>query len=83
MAVWAWGLVLLLAGVAQGAALAWPVQSVSYLPYGQPVAWLQWLALCVWVLAVQASPTAKAAGLRSWLFATAWLGATFWWLRLS
>ena len=83
MVAWAWGLMLLLAGVAQGAALAWPVKGLTYLPDGQPVAWLQWLALCVWVLAVHAAPTAKAAGLRSWLFAAAWLCATFWWLAIS
>ena len=83
MATLAWGLVLLLAGVAQGVALAWPLQGVPFLPYGQPVAWLQWLALCVWVLAVRAAPSAKVAGLRSWLFAAAWLCATFWWLTIS
>jgi apolipoprotein N-acyltransferase len=83
MQAWLWALVLLLAGVAQGVALAWPIHGVPFLPYGQPVAWLQWLALCVWVMAVHAAPTAKAAGMRSWLFATSWLCATFWWLTLS
>lgn len=84
MAGLAWGLLLVLAGGLQGAALAWPWQ--AYLPlvtYGQPVAWLQWGTLCVWVLAVHSAYSPLAAAWRSWLFATAWLCATFWWLSIS
>jgi apolipoprotein N-acyltransferase len=86
MAAWAWGVGLMFAGALQGAALAWPLQGVplvSGLPFGEPVPWLQWLALCVWVWAVQMAPSACAAAWRGWLFATAWLCATFWWLSLS
>lgn len=89
MAAWAWGLVLASAGALQGAALAWPLQgadALSWLPwpaFGQPVPWLQWLAMCVWVWAVQTAPTVGSAARRSWLFSTAWLCATFWWLSIS
>ena len=86
MAAWAWGVGLVVAGALQGAALAWPLQGVPGwfgLPFGEPVPWLQWLALCVWVRAVQMAPSACTAAWRGWLFATAWLCATFWWLSLS
>lgn len=83
MSVLFWGFALLFAGAVQGAALAWPLHWQPVLPYGEPVAWLQWLALCVWVVAVQTSPTLKTAAWRSWIFATSWLCASFWWLTIA
>lgn len=71
------------AGVAQGLSLAWPWAGQSVLPQGQPVAWMQWVAMCVWWVLVRQSPSRGAAAWYSWLFATAWMGTTCWWLYVS
>ena len=71
-----WTLVLLIAGVFQAASLAWPMG-------GQPVWWLQLLALAVLCYALLHTHSAKQAAWRGWVFATAWLSATFWWLFIS
>ncbi|ART56127.1 apolipoprotein N-acyltransferase [Acidovorax carolinensis] len=65
-----------LAGGAQALSLAWPGN-------GAPQWWLQILSLAVLAGLVR-SPTSwrRAAGL-GWVFATAWLAATFWWLFIS
>lgn len=73
---WAWALLLIMAGCLQAASLAWPAG-------GQPLWWLQILSLSVLCAAVQQTPTAKHAAWLGWLFATAWLVATFWWLFIS
>ena len=77
-----------LAGLAQAASMAAPWN-------GQPLWWLQLLSLAalVWQLdalrpaggeATAARPRPwRAAGLLGWLFATAWLCGTFWWLFIS
>ena len=75
---WAWA--LLAAGVAHAAALAWPLPGPVA---GQPLPWLQWLALCVLAAGVRRAPSRAAAFWRGWGFATAWLAATFWWLFIS
>ena len=67
---------MLVAGVLQAASLAWPWG-------GQPVWWLQIFALGVLCAGVQSAHSAKQAAGRGWLFATAWLTATFWWLFIS
>ena len=86
----------LLAGLAQALSLAWPGS-------GQPIWWLQLLALGLlgWQLEqlvlqqdIAASEPAQAFSARTfsawrrgawlgWLFATAWLAGTFWWLFIS
>lgn len=71
-----WVLVLLFAGALQAAALAWPLG-------GQPVWWLQLLALSVLCGALQKASSVKQAAWYGWVFATAWLVATFWWLFIS
>lgn len=71
---------LVLAGLAQAASIASPWD-------GQPQPWLQWLsiaALIGWLdgLRVQGAGAWRAA-FHGWLFATAWLAGTFWWLFIS
>jgi apolipoprotein N-acyltransferase len=81
---------LLLAGLAQAVSIAAPWN-------GQPQWWLQLLSLAalVWLLDGLRRPEAGAgdagrrlrvgrrAALHGWLFATAWLCGTFWWLFIS
>ena len=77
---WHWALALL-AGLAQAASLALPGS-------GAPQWWLQLAALAALAWLVRPSSThhpitwRRAAGL-GWLFATAWLAGTFWWLFIS
>ena len=77
-----------LAGMAQAASMAAPWN-------GQPLWWLQLLSLAALVWQLDALRPAggegtaarprpwRAAGLLGWLFATAWLCGTFWWLFIS
>ena len=65
-----------LAGLAQALSIAAPWN-------GQPLWWLQIAALAVLVGLVDAAPHARAAALRGFLFAFAWLAGTFWWLFIS
>ena len=69
-----------LAGLAQAGSIAAPWS-------GQPLGWLQLLSLAalVWQLdALRAAGAGWRAGaLYGWLFATAWLCGTFWWLFIS
>jgi len=91
-------LLALLAGAAHAASLAWPFsfQAVPLLLLGlrsgQPVWWLQILALSLlaWLLAGRRSrgqndggPTWQLAALWAWLYASAWLAGTFWWLFVA
>jgi apolipoprotein N-acyltransferase len=65
-----------LAGVLQALSLAWPGQ-------GEPTWWLQIASLAGLVVLLQRASGWKQAAFRGWLFATAWLVATFWWLFIS
>jgi len=71
----AWGLSLL-AGFAHALSLATPWD-------GQPRWWLQLLALGLLAWGVERCTHWKQAALAGWLFATAWLAGTFWWLYIS
>ena len=64
------------AGLAQALAMAAPWD-------GQPRWWLQLLALGLLAWQLERSIHWKQAALAGWLFATAWLAATFWWLYIS
>ena len=70
----------LLAGLAHALSIAAPWS-------GRPLWWLQPLALGVlaWLLVRMASGRAPVlrAALTGWVFATAWLCGTFWWLFIS
>ena len=50
---------------------------------GQPLWWLQLLSLATLAWLVGRGGNWKRAGLLGWVFATAWLTATFWWLFIS
>lgn len=66
----------LVAGLAQALALAWPGS-------GEPIWWLQLLALGVLAGLLERTRSWREAAALGWLFATAWLGGTFWWLFIS
>ena len=85
---WIPWLVLLLAGVLQAVSLAWPVAMPPGLGWtgltqGQPLWWLQGLALTSLVLLLRASASWRLAALRGWIFVTVWLACTFGWLFTS
>lgn len=80
-----WIPVSLLAGWLQAAAMAWPLHGWHPLGLtpGSPSGWLQIASLVLFVLALQQSPRVVLAAWRGWLFSTAWLVSTFWWLYIS
>ena len=69
-------LAALLAGLAQALSIALPGS-------GQPLWWLQLASLAVLVRLLWAAPGWRTAVLLGWVFATAWLAGTFWWLFIS
>ena len=73
---WAALVLCVVAGLAQAVSIANPWD-------GQPLWWLQLLSLggLVWLLEQAATP--RQAALRGWVFASAWLSGTFWWLFIS
>ncbi len=75
----------LLAGALQAFSLAWPFDIFDSwgVLRGQPLWWLQWLALTALVLLLQASTSARQAAWRGWLFGLGWLSLTFGWLYTS
>ncbi len=68
--------VALAAGLLHAASIAAPWN-------GEPQRWLQLLSLAALAWTVQQAPSWKQAGLLGWLFGTAWLCGTFWWLYIS
>lgn len=64
------------AGLAQAASIALPGS-------GEPLWWLQLASLALLAWLVARSPSARAAFVRGWVFAIAWLVGTFWWLFIS
>ena len=64
------------AGVLQALSLAWPGG-------GQPQWWLQVLSLAVLAGLLPRAADWKRAAALGWVFATAWLVGTFWWLFIS
>lgn len=77
--------VCLLGGLAQGAAVAWPLKqwTPAGLEVGQPSGWLQIASLAVLVFSLQFATRVGQAMWRGWVFSTAWLAGTFWWLFIS
>jgi apolipoprotein N-acyltransferase len=74
-----------MAGYAHAVSMAWPF-AFAWTPLvapGQPVWWLQLLALglLAWAL-LHTANWRHSAGL-GWAFATTWLTGTFWWLFIS
>ncbi len=78
---WPAALGLLLAGTAHAFSLAWPL--AWGLPQGEPQGWLQLAALATLAWQLQRCERPAQAAQSAWLFATAMLVATFWWLFIS
>jgi apolipoprotein N-acyltransferase len=64
------------AGGLQALSLAWPGS-------GQPQWWLQLLSLALLAALLQQQRGWRGAAALGWVFATAWLTGTFWWLYIS
>jgi apolipoprotein N-acyltransferase len=73
--------IILIAGGAHAASMAWPFPFLF--TQGQPVWWLQLLALTLLVDQLDGSRSWKRSAALGGLFATAMLCATFWWLFIS
>jgi apolipoprotein N-acyltransferase len=77
--------VCLAGGLLQAASLAWPLR--GWVPagftLGQPSGWLQIASLALLVFALQFATRVGQAMWRGWVFTTAWLAGTFWWLFVS
>jgi apolipoprotein N-acyltransferase len=69
-------LVALLAGLAQAMSIAAPWN-------GEPQWWLQLISLAALALLLQRAASWKFSAMFAWLFATAWLAGTWWWLFIS
>ena len=67
---------MVVAGLAHAASMGSPWD-------GQPVGWLQLLALGALVWRLQDCATPRAAAWSGWTFTTAWLCGTFWWLFIA
>ena len=67
---------MVLAGLAHAASMGSPWD-------GQPVGWLQLLALGVLMWQLHGCTTPRQGAWLGWLFATAWLCGTFWWLFVA
>ncbi len=72
---------LVLAGLAHALSLAWPFD--WGLASGQPQGWLQVAALALLAWQLGRCERAAQGALSGWLFASAMLAATFWWLFIS
>lgn len=71
---------LLVLGVAQALAMAWPFAGSWQ---GQASGTLQLISLTGFALLLHASTSPKQAFVRGWWFATGWLVASVWWLYIS
>lgn len=78
---WPAALALVCAGLAHAASMAWPF--AWGLPSGQPQAWLQVLALAVLAWQLRRLDRPGQGAMAGWLFATAMLVGSFWWLYIS
>ena len=72
---------VVVAGGLHAASIAWPF--AFGLPQGQPVWWLQLLALAGLAWQLDRCRTFRQGLTLGWLFATAWLSGIFWWLFIS
>ncbi len=71
-----WAVLSVVAGYAHACAVAAPWN-------GQPMWWLQILALATLVALLQRAPSVRSAAVLGWLFATSWLAGSVWWLYTS
>ncbi len=81
----AWTLVCLVAGLLQAASLAWPLPrwAPPGFAHGQPSGWLQIASLALLVWSLRHVHRVGQGVWRAWVFATAWLAGSFWWLYVS
>jgi len=77
-----WGVTALLlgAGVAQAISLAWPFDGAWS---GETQGWLQCLSLVVLAGILDRSQSRKQAFFTGWIFSSAWLVGSIWWLFIS
>jgi apolipoprotein N-acyltransferase len=73
--------IVLLAGCAHAFSIAWPLS--FGLTHGQPVWWLQLVAMALLAWQLDGAVTKKQGAWVGWLFATATQVATWWWLFIS
>ena len=73
--------IVLIAGCVHAISLAWPFY--AGLVHGQPVWWLQLLAMLALAWQLQRCTSARQGAWLGWLFATAMQCATWWWLFIS
>ncbi len=73
--------IVLVAGCAHALSIAWPFSFL--LAQGQPVWWLQLLAMCLLAWQLGQAKTKKQGAWVGWLFATVMQVATWWWLFIS
>src|SRR5574343_3929 len=80
-----WFVLCLLAGGLQTSSLAWPLQAwvPPGLSAGQPSGALQIASLALLAWSLRHAHRVAQAAWRGWVFATAWLAGTFWWLFVS
>ena len=70
------GIFSIIAGLAHAASMGTPWDA-------QPAGWLQLLAMAALIWQLSHCETPKQAAWSGWLFTTAWLCGTFWWLYIS
>ena len=78
--------VLLIAGWAQSVSLAWPFEleiPIAGILHGHALWWLQLLAMAVFAQSLLRAGSIKQAASRSWVFSTAWMCGSIWWLYIS
>lgn len=75
------GILVLTSGVAHAASMAWPLAFGAV--QGQPLGWLQLLALALLAGQLDGARTWQRGAWLGGLFATAMLCATFWWMFIS
>ena len=73
--------IILVAGCAHALSIAWPFS--FGVGHGQPVWWLQLLAMCLLAWQLDQANTKRQGAWSGWLFATAMQVATWWWLFIS
>jgi apolipoprotein N-acyltransferase len=72
---------LVVAALANSASLAWPFS--FFFSQGQPIWWLQGVALIVLAWALAGCTSWKQAAVVGQLFCTIWLSGVFWWLFVA
>ena len=77
--------IILVAGCAHAFSIAWPfgMALTPVITQGQPVWWLQLLAMALLAWQLDLAKTKRQGAWVGWLFATAMQVTTWWWLFIS